>query len=71
MEEFGRDCFIRGYHAIKEIWEVAAEEVLECITEPHNVQGQYAVTVNKREQSWDVYHRGCQERVRSFCDEGA
>ena len=69
MEEFG-DCYIRGYHVIKEMWEAAAK-VLECIREPHNVQGLYAVTVKKREQSWDIYHKGCQECVRSFCDEGA
>ena len=25
----------------------------------------------KREQSWDIYHEGCQECIRSSCDEGA
>jgi len=25
----------------------------------------------KWEQSWDVYHEGCQECVSSSCDEGA
>ena len=46
MEEFGRDCCIRGYHVYEEMWEAAAREVLECIREPHNIQGLYAVTVN-------------------------
>ena len=55
------------------MWEVAAGEVLECMRELHNVQGRYAMTVKKkkREQSWDIYHEGCQECVRSFCDKGA
>ena len=30
---------------IKEMWEAAAGEVLECVREPHNVQGRYAMTV--------------------------
>ena len=27
------------------MWEAAAGEVLECVREPHNVQGRYAMTV--------------------------
>jgi len=49
MEEFGRDCCIRGYHIYKEIWEAAAGEVLECVREPHNAQDRYAVAVKKTE----------------------
>jgi len=50
IEELRRDCCIHGYHVYKEMWEVAGE-VLECVREPHNVQGRYAVTVKNREQS--------------------
>ena len=71
-EELGRDCCIRGYHVYKEMWEAAPGEVLECVREPHNVQGRYAVTAKKnREQSWNIYHEGCRECVRSSCDDGA
>ena len=35
------------HHVYKEIWEAAAGEVLECMREPHNIQGQYAVTAKK------------------------
>ena len=47
IEEFRRDCCIHGYHVYKEMWEAAAGEVLECMKEPHNVQGRYAVTAKK------------------------
>jgi len=36
---------IRGYHVYKEMWELAAGEVLEYVREPHNVQGLYAVAL--------------------------
>jgi len=52
------------------MWEAVAGEVLECVREPHNVQDRYAMTVKKREHTWDIYHEGCQECVRSSCDEG-
>jgi len=39
VEEFGRDCCIRGDHVYKEMWKAAAGEVLECMRELHNVQG--------------------------------
>ena len=68
VEEFGRDCCICGYHVYKEMWEAAAGEVLECVGKSHNIQGLYAMAVK---QSWDIYHEGCQECVRSSCDEGA
>ena len=29
------------------MWEAAAGEVLECVREPHNVQGRYAMTAKK------------------------
>ena len=67
-EELGRDCCIRGYHVYKEMWEAAAGEVLECVGKSHNIQGLYAMAVK---QSWDIYHEGCKEGVRSSCDEGA
>ena len=54
------------------MWEAAAGEVLECVRALHNIQGRYAVTAKKnREQSWDIYHEGCQECVRSSWYEGA
>ena len=30
IEEFGRDCCIRGYHVYKETWRAAIGEELEC-----------------------------------------
>jgi len=53
-----------------EMWEAAAGEVLESVREPHNIQGRYAMTVKKM-GSWEIYHEGCQECVRSSCDKGA
>jgi len=47
VEELGKYCCIHGYHVYKEMWEAAAGEMLECVREPHNVQGRYAVTVKK------------------------
>jgi len=38
---------ICGYHVYKEMWEAAAGEVVECVREPYNVQGLYAVAVKK------------------------
>ena len=49
MEEFRRDCCIRGYHVYKEMWEATAGEMLRCVGEPHNVQGRYDVAVKKME----------------------
>ena len=45
VKEFERDCCIHSDHVYKEMWEAAAGEVLECVREPHNVQGRYAMTV--------------------------
>ena len=30
MEEFERDCCIRGYYVYKEIWQASVGEELEC-----------------------------------------
>ena len=38
MEEFGRDCCIRGYHVYKKIWREAIGEELECDREPEDSQ---------------------------------
>ena len=47
MEEFGRDCCIRGYHIYKEIWRAAIGEELECDREPENSCDRYAVCVKR------------------------
>ena len=47
MEEFGRDCCIRGYHVCKEIWRAAMGEELECDREPENSCNCYAVVVKR------------------------
>ena len=54
--------------------EQAAGEVLEYVRELHNIQNQYAVAAKKtnktkREPSLDIYHKGCQECIRSFCND--
>ena len=41
MEEFGRDCCIRGYHVYKETWRAAIGEELECDREPGNSCDRY------------------------------
>jgi len=45
------------------MWEAAAGEVLECVRE---LQGQYAVTVKKKENNCGtiIYHECCQECVQ-------
>ena len=47
MEEFGRDCCIRGYHVYKETWRAAIGEELECDREPGNSCDRYAVAVKR------------------------
>ena len=47
MEEFGRDCCIRGYHVYKETWRVVIGEELECDREPGNSCDRYAVAVKR------------------------
>ena len=47
MEEFGRDCCIRGYHVYKETWRAAIGEELECDQEPGNSCDRYAVAVKR------------------------
>ena len=47
MEEFGRDCCIRGYHVYKKIWREAIGEELECNREPENSCDRYAVGVKR------------------------
>ena len=49
MEEFGRDCCIRGYHVHKKIWREAIGEELECDREPENSCDCYAVCVKRSE----------------------
>ena len=36
MENFEKECVIRGYHVYKEMWEVAICEELDCRREPGN-----------------------------------
>ena len=77
MEEFKRLLHSRlpGIYNYKEIWEQAAGEVLEYVRELHNIQNQYAVVAKKKQQktkrkpSLDIYHKGCQECIRSFCND--
>ena len=47
MEEYERECCVRGYHAYQEIWEAAVGEVLECDREPRNCTDRHAVAVLK------------------------
>ena len=47
MDEYGRDCCIRGYHIYKEVWEAAIGDVLECLREPSNARDRYAVATKK------------------------
>ena len=47
MEEYGRDCCVRGYHVYQEIWEAAVGEVLVCEREPRNIEDRYAVAEKK------------------------
>ena len=47
MEEFGRDCCIRGYHIYKETWRAAIGEELECDREPGNSCDRYAIAVKR------------------------
>ena len=54
MEEFGRDCCIRGYHVYgyhiyKKIWREGIGEELECNREPENSCDRYAVCVKRSE----------------------
>jgi len=53
VEELGRDCCIRGYHV-----DVggSCREVLECVREPHNVQGRYAVSDCEKKSGTIVGH---------------
>ena len=44
MEDYERECCIRGYHVYKEIWAAALGEQLVCEREPYN---RYAVAVVK------------------------
>ena len=61
MEEYGRDCCVRGYHVYQEIWEAAVGEVLVCEREPRNVEDRYAVAV-KTEQLSDT----CRGKYHAF-----
>ena len=45
--EYGRTCWVRGYHVYQEIWEAAVGEVLACEREPRNATDRYAVAVKK------------------------
>ena len=47
MEEFGRDCYIRGNHLYKETWRAAIGEELECDRELGNSCDRYAVAVKR------------------------
>ena len=47
MENFEKECSIRGYHVYKEIWESAISEELDCRREPSNAVDRYAVAVMK------------------------
>ena len=55
------------YNVYKEIWQAAVGEVLICEREPHNIQDQYAVAVQKEvESSLDIYQGSYQACVQSF-----
>ena len=52
MEEYGRDCCVRGYHVYQEIWEAAVGEVLVCEREPRNVEGSVRCGGKERQNSY-------------------
>jgi len=70
MEEFGRDAFTAtmyikrcGRKLLEKCW-----SVWESLT----TSKVYMPWLWKNwEQSWDIFHEGCQECVRCFWDEGA
>ena len=45
MEDYERECCVRGYHVYKEIWAAALGEQLVCEREPYNPSDRYAVAV--------------------------
>ena len=47
MEDYERECCVRGYHVYKEIWAAALGEQLVCEREPYNPSDRYAVAVVK------------------------
>lgn len=46
MENFEKECVIRGYHVYKEIWEATIGEELDCRSQSNTVD-QYDVAVMK------------------------
>ena len=48
MEDYERECCIRGYHVYKEIWAAALGEQLVCEREPYNPSDRYDVAVVKK-----------------------
>ena len=64
-ERSGSDCCIRRYHVSKEMREAAAGEVLECMRELHSIQGQYAVTVKKKQKNGNNHGTFTTKVVRS------
>ena len=47
IENFEKECFVRGYNVYKKIWEFSIGEELDCRREPSNIVDQYAVAVVK------------------------
>ena len=69
MEELERVCCIRGYHVYKEIWEVAAGEVLVCEREPHNALDRYVPAACQCLSRWKPSPPPClQERLHVRTD---
>ena len=43
------ECYIRGYHVYRDIWEAAVDEELVCRPERSNAHDRYAVAVMKND----------------------
>jgi hypothetical protein len=44
----GVNCYIKGYHVYKEVWEASFEEALMCEREPDNASDRYTVAVIRK-----------------------